>query len=119
MSENKTELVANKADRFNALLLGIIFILAGGLIFADQHHFLQTGWLWWLVFLIGVLLLTASVAQLLFSKKHNLSVAQMIWGPVFIAIGGSKISFFARWWPLILVVTGILLIIVSIRKHEQ
>ncbi len=56
MSENKTELVANKADRFKCRCCWVSFlILAGGLIFADQHHFLQTGWLWWLVFLIGVL----------------------------------------------------------------
>ncbi|MBN1543486.1 hypothetical protein JW992_15200 [candidate division KSB1 bacterium] len=119
MSESTNLQPSYKQDRLNGFILGVIFILAGSLIFADQHNWLQAGWFWWLIFLVGIVFLLESVVRLALPNYRHPSLTRIIWGPILIAVGGGKIIYLQNWWPLILIVTGVLLVISSIRKLEN
>ena len=119
MTESMNPQPGSATDRFNGFLIGIVFILTGAFIFADQHDYLEASWFWWLIFSVGVIFLIESIVRLALPRFRRLTWSRLIWGPILIAIGGSKIVYLENWWPVIFILTGILLIINALREFKR
>ena len=113
-NKNKT---ARSKDPLNGIITGIIFILAGSFIYADNQGYLFMGWFWWLIFSMGLVFLVESIIRATVVKYRKSFHASVIWGAILTAVGGFQLFDIDNWWPLILVFVGIIIILSSQKAH--
>ncbi|MBN2413864.1 hypothetical protein JXQ31_19475 [candidate division KSB1 bacterium] len=104
-------------DPLSGIITGIIFILAGSFIYADNQGYLYSGWFWWLIFSMGLVFLIESVIRATVEKYKKSFHASVIWGAILTTIGANHLFDIGNWWPLILVFIGIILILSSQKNH--
>jgi hypothetical protein len=121
MTENKQQQNTGNA-RINSashLLTGMIFILAGAFILADNMGYLDGGWFWWLVFSVGVLLMLEAAIRMQTNDLPKPCLTNLIWGAILVGIGANQIYGLDQWWPLILIGTGLIFILNALRGRTK
>ncbi len=114
ISKNKT---ARPKDPLSGIITGIIFILAGSFIYADNQGYLFSGWFWWLIFSMGLVFLIEAVIRATIVQFKKSFHASVIWGAILTTIGANQLFDIGNWWPLILVFIGIIIILSSQKIH--
>ena len=108
----------HKRDPLGGVVLGAIIILAGVLLFLDHQYYLEDGWFWWLLAGIGVIFLIEAIIRYTVTEYHRPVGGKLIAAGVLLALGGSHIYFLEEWWPLLLIITGILIVYFGIRPKS-
>ena len=106
-------------DSFSGIVTGILFVVAGALIFADKLGILEGGWFWWLVFIYGLILIGEAVARISIPKYNKPVGGKLVWGAILIAFSASQIYELENWWPLILIAAGLSMIINSLAQRKR
>ncbi|MBD3289395.1 hypothetical protein GF337_11385 [candidate division KSB1 bacterium] len=115
---DKGKITLNR-NSWNQIFFGLILIWLGSSIFLHRIDALIYGD-WWDYFLLGVgIIFFAEVfVNLFLIPDSHLLTGKLIAGAVLIALGASDIYGIHEWWPLILIVMGIL-ILLSSREAEN
>jgi len=117
-TKRKRETKAKRhSDPLSGIITGIIFILAGSLIYADNQGYLFMGWFWWLIFSMGLVFLAEAVIRATVVQYKKSFHTCLIWGGILTALGSLVLFDIGNWWPLILVFIGIVLILSSQKAH--
>jgi len=116
ISEHKCKTAKSK-DPSSGIITGIIFILAGVFIYADNQGYLFTGWFWWLILSMGIVYLIETIIRVTVEQFKKSFHASLIWGTILTTVGISQFYNIENWWPLILVVVGVVVILSSQRNH--
>ena len=106
-------------DSFSGIVTGILFVVAGALIFADKLGILEGGWFWWLVFIYGLILIGEAVARISIPKYNKPVGGKLVWGAILVAFSASQIYELENWWPLILIAAGLSMIINSLAQRKR
>lgn len=109
--------VKARKNSLGHLLTGMIFILAGCFILADNMGYLDEGWFWWLIFSVGALLMLEAVIRMLANDQHRPCVTNMVWGAILIGIGANQIYGLDQWWPMILIGVGLIFILNAVKNR--
>ena len=111
--ENEEESLEEKfrRDPFAAIFFGLMAILAGAFFFLARQGYIEWDD-WWAYFLLGlgVVFIVEALARQAVPAHRRPILGRLIAGLVLICIGGSTIYGLSDWWPLIIVVVGILLV---------
>ncbi len=90
------------------IVLGVLFLLAtfGHISWGD----------WWAYFLVGlgIILIIDVVIRSVVPEYQQDPTGKLIGGVVLIIIGGAFIFGFTRWWPLIIIAVGVVIIFTSL-----
>jgi hypothetical protein len=97
---------------FHGLFLGLTLILLGTLFLLNQLGQL-TGNTWWQVLLIGlgVISIINGLVRYRHSEYRWFSYGRFVTGIVLVLIGTLLILGFSQWWPLALVIAGVVLLL--------
>lgn len=117
--QENTKTEKPKKDSISHLLTGMIFILAGAFIFADNMGYLDGGWFWWLVFSVGVLLMLEAVVRTISNGSAKPSLTNLVWGVILVGIGANQIYGLDQWWPMILIGIGLIFILNGLRETRR
>ena len=94
------------------LFWGLLLITLGILFFGDKQ-----GWFsndtWWQYLLIGIgaCFILDGLINLAFVQAHHDTTSKFIPGIILICIGLAFVYGFDRWWPLVLVAAGVIILI--------
>ena len=102
-------------DHWNTLLAGLLFIIAGALIYADNEGIIFD-WFWWFVLAWGGLLWLKAVLVLATAHSGRSVLAPFIWGAILIGFSLHQIFWLEEWWPLALIVIGLGIIVNAYRR---
>lgn len=106
-------------DPFSGIITGVLFVIAGALIFADKLDILEGGWFWWLIFAYGIILIGESVYRLSVPRYSRPVGGRLIWGAILVAFSASQIYELENWWPLILIAAGVAMIVNSVVSRKR
>jgi hypothetical protein len=109
-----------RRDPFSAIFVGLILIWIGALWFLRAEEILVSGewWQWFLVGLGGIFILDRLIRYA--SPVHRRPVfGRILLGLILIAIGVSFIYGVETWWPLIVVIVGIAVIVYAIQRARK
>jgi hypothetical protein len=109
-----------KHDPLSGMTGGLILILLGILFFMAQLDYIH--WSnWWAYFLIGLgaIFILESVIRIFYPQYGRRVTGKLIAGAILIVIGAANVFGMVIWWPLILIVVGIFIIINSVQKSDQ
>lgn len=96
----------------NQVFFGLIIIWVGLSIFLNKINYLIYGnWIDYLIVGIGVIFYVQVIVFLLITRNNHLLTGKLIAGTIFIALGGRDIYGIHEWWPLLLIVMGIIIIL--------
>ena len=107
-------------DTHSTLFFGLVVILAGILLFLKFQGIMGWGD-WWTYFLLGtgcIIMLDAMVSYASRAKKKLVS-GKVFWGLILICVGACKAYGLEGWWPLLIVVMGILIIVSGFEKARK
>lgn len=101
----------------SAMRAGLLFIVAGSLIYASQQGFVRD-WFWWFTLCWGASLLI-EVAIKLNYKRHRASITSpLVWGTILTGFSCYQLYDFEEWWPLALIVIGAGIILKSVYRDS-
>ncbi len=118
-SETKAPTTYRYHDSFSGIVTGILFVVAGALIFADKVGMLEGGWFWWLVFAYGIILIGEAVARMSIPKYNKPVGGKLVWGAILVAFSASQLYELENWWPLILIAAGVAMIANSLSQRRK
>ena len=106
---------------WSAIGWGLIFILAGILIFADNKGWTPGG-VGWLYFAIGLggIFIIGFLARYLANRSHPWSgFGGLMVGIALVYIGVAFLYGFGDWWPLVLIPIGVAFLVKGIWRHSS
>ena len=105
-------------DPLSGILVGFILMTAGVIFYLYEQNVIYE-WLWWFLFVIGILLVIDVVIRL-FISKYRYSIGGRFIGAVFVLIiSGGNLFNIDHWWPFLLIAAGIGIIYNSLRQHPE
>ncbi|MFQ6016474.1 MAG: hypothetical protein ACE5NP_13645 [Anaerolineae bacterium] len=107
-------------DPLGGVVLGFILILAGGVFFLVTNQTLtwDTAWGYFLLG-VGVILLLEVLIRYTMPEYRRPIFGRLIFGVILVLIGGSGIVGIEEWWPLLLIVIGVLVIIGALTQSRR
>lgn len=109
-----------RRDPFAAILLGLIIIWAGALWGLRSQAIIVSGewWQWFIVGLGGIFILDRLIRYP--SPIHRRPMfGRILFGAILIGVGVSLIHGIETWWPLIVAVVGVAVVIYGIRMATK
>ena len=97
---------------------GMLFIIAGVLIYASQQHLLRD-WFWWFVAGWGLLLLCEGGIRTSVTHSIKPAVSLFIWGALLTGFSLHQLYRFEEWWPMILIVVGLVIVVNSLENQDS
>ena len=107
-------------DPFSALFFGLIVILAGVFLLLAARDIIEWGD-WWAYFFLGIgcILIIEAFARYASPAHRRPIFGKVFLGLILVCIGGSNIYGLEEWWPLTLIVVGILIIIYGMTRTRK
>jgi hypothetical protein len=102
-----------------ALFWGLLLILVGALLFANN-----LGWLsgeWWQYFLIGlggIFIIDAAVRFVTKTFRWG-AYGRLVAGIILVLVGLAFLYGLSKWWPLLLVAVGVVILIAAIFRRNK
>ena len=102
------------------LFWGLLLITLGILFFGEKQ-----GWFsndtWWQYLLIGIgsCFILDGIINLAIVQSHHDIISKFIPGIILICIGLAFVYGFDRWWPLVLIAAGVIILISVFIRHRQ
>ena len=84
---------------------GLLFIIAGCLIFASREGYIYE-WFWWFLLSWGAILWVEIFIRLNVSRYKSSIVSPLIWGTILVGFSVHQIYGMEEWWPLALIAIG-------------
>lgn len=106
-------------DPLGGIVFGAIVILAGVLIFADRQYYLDGGWFWWLLAGVGVIFLIEAIVRYAMPEYRRPVGGKLAAAVILLAIGASNIYGLEDWWPLLLIVAGVVIIFYGLQAKRE
>ena len=104
-------------DSLSRIFFGVIIIWLGiSFLLVNQNYYYWFDW--WAYFLLGlgIIFLIEAVIYLVRPELSRSYMGNLIAGVVLTALGAINIYGMSEWWPMILVIVGIIIILVSVQK---
>jgi hypothetical protein len=108
-----------KYDRYSGLTGGLILILFGILFLLATRHYIH--WYdWWAYFLLGLgaIFILDFIVRSVTARGQQVQNGKLVAGAILMAIGAAHIFGMVSWWPLILIVVGLVLLLGSLKKSS-
>ena len=108
-----------KNDRYSGVTGGLILILLGTLFLLATQHYIH--WYdWWAFFLLGLgaIFILDFIVRTVTAHGRPVQNGKLVAGAILIAIGAAHIFGMVSWWPLILIVVGLVLLLGSLKKSS-
>jgi hypothetical protein len=99
---------------------GLVLILIGVLVFADNKGWLQggTGWLYFVIGLGGIFII-GFLARYGFSQSNRWnSFGGLVVGMCLVYIGAAFLYGFGDWWPLVLIPVGVGILVKALWQNK-
>ena len=103
----------------SGLLPGLILILIGVLFLLSNYGLLRGEWWQYFLVALGVIFLVEAWIQYINSATRRPRIGRIIAGLVLITVGLIFLFDATQWWPLILIVIGIILSVQFIVKRKM
>ena len=107
-------------DSLRRIFFGVIIIWLGLSFLLMEHGYFYSGE-WWSYFLLGLGIIFLAEAIIRISqpeyKRHY--TGKIIAGVILVAIGAGSIYSMEKWWPLILIAVGIIIILLSVQQKNK
>jgi hypothetical protein len=100
---------------------GLVFILIGALIFADNQGWIKNGAGWW-YFVIGLggIFIIGFLARFLTRNTNRWSsFGGLVVGACLIYVGLAFLYGFADWWPLVLIPVGVGILVKALWSNKS
>ena len=109
-----------KDDPVSGITGGLIIILLGVVFLLTTLDYISWGD-WWAYFLLGlgVILILDGVIRISSPSFYQPSTGKFIGGSILVVIGAAHVFGWFTWWPLILIVVGLILVVTSLRKATR
>lgn len=101
---------------FGTLRAGLLFIIAGSLIYASQQGYIRD-WFWWFTLSWGISLLIEVVIKLNIQRYRASIISPLIWGTILVGFSCHQIYGLEEWWPLALIAIGTGIILKGVRTN--
>jgi peptidoglycan/LPS O-acetylase OafA/YrhL len=109
-----------RKDPFSALFFGLIVISAGVFLLMAARGIIEWGDWWAYLFLaIGCILIIDAFARYAVPARRRPIFGKVFFGLILICIGGSNIYGLEEWWPLILIIVGVLIIVYGMTRTRK
>jgi hypothetical protein len=107
-------------DPVSGITGGLIIILLGVVFLLTTLDYISWGE-WWAYFLLGLglILIVDGLVRVSSRPYHRHVTGKFIGGAVLIIIGASHIFGMASWWPLVLIVVGVVIVVSSLLKGNR
>ena len=99
---------------FIVIWLGVVLYLENRGIF-DWHE----SWVWYFLFGLGVIFLIEVVVRALLPEFRTGVSGKLIAAVVLMLLGAWKITGLGDWWPVLLIIAGVVIILHGIKQHSQ
>ena len=106
-------------DPLSGIIFGAIVILLGVLLFVDRQYYLDGGWLWWFLAGIGIIFLVEAMIRYAMPEHRRPMGGKLVWAVILLAIGASNIYSLEEWWPLLLIIAGIVIIFSGLQAKRE
>jgi hypothetical protein len=106
-------------DPLGGILFGAIVILAGVLLFVDHQYYLEGGWFWWFLAGIGVIFLIEAMVRYAMPEYRRPIGGKLVAAVILLAIGASNIYGLEDWWPVLIIVAGIVIIFYGLQARKE
>ena len=94
---------------------GILFIIAGCLIFASREGYIYE-WFWWFLLSWGAIQLIEVFIRLNVNRYKSSITSPLIWGILLVGFSVHQIYGLEEWWPLALIAIGTGIILQGLRR---
>jgi hypothetical protein len=107
-------------DPVSGITGGLIIILLGVVFLLTTLDYISWGE-WWAYFLFGLGLILIVDGLVRVSSRAYLrhATGKFIGGAVLVIIGASHIFGMASWWPLVLIVVGVVIVVSSLLRGNR
>jgi hypothetical protein len=107
-------------DPVSGITGGLIIILLGVVFLLTTLDYISWGD-WWAYFLLGLglILIVDGLVRVSSRAYQQYATGKFIGGGVLIIIGASHIFGMVSWWPLILIVVGVVIVVSSLLKSTK
>ena len=103
---------ARQSRPFHGLYYGLVLILLGGLLLANQQGWISgNAWWQWLLIGLGAISIINGLVQYRAPEYHHSRRHKFVWGAVLIALGVIFLLGFSNWWPIVLIGAGVAVIL--------
>ncbi|MGD2249351.1 MAG: hypothetical protein PVF58_13165 [Candidatus Methanofastidiosia archaeon] len=102
-------------DPLGGVMFGLILIIAASIyIFKDR----LTVEPWWALIIaaIGCVLLLEALVRSVKAEYRRPSLGKAVWGIIFIAVGMGIVYGFEEFWPVIIIVAGVIILLYYLRQ---
>jgi hypothetical protein len=99
---------------------GLVLILIGVLVFADNKGWLQggTGWLYFVIGLGGIFIIGFLARYWLNQSNRWNSFGGLVVGVCLVYIGAAFLYGFGYWWPLVLIPVGVGILVKALWRNK-
>lgn len=107
-------------DPISSIFWGLILVVLGGSLYLSARGLVGWG-AWWAYFLLGLgcIFVIEWVLRLAMPAYRRAGMGKLVTGLILACIGAANIFSLRPWWPLILVVLGIVVVISGIRRARH
>lgn len=107
-------------DPVSGIFFGLIVILVGVLLLLAKMEYIP--WYnWWAYLLtgLGILFLLEVVVRASQPTYRRPYLSKLIAGTVLIAIGAGNIYGFVHWWPVVIIIAGVIILIHGLAGRKR
>jgi hypothetical protein len=103
---------------FSGIFPGLLLILLGVLFFLTTQGTLSWN-RWWQYFLVGLgaIFLIEAIVRYATGSERGFSLGRIIAGLVLISVGASFLFNMVTWWPIILIVVGLVILVAALFRR--
>ena len=108
-------------DFLSGIFFGFIVIWLGVVLYLENREFfdLHASWVWYFLFGLGVIFLIEVVVRTLLPEYRFGMSGKLISAVVLMLLGAWKITGLGDWWPILLIIAGVVIILHGVRQHSQ
>jgi phosphatidylserine synthase len=107
-------------DPVSAILAGVFLVLLGVLLFlANQGIVSWDKWWQYLIIGIGIILLIDSLIRYRTDSSRGLRIGRLVAAIILIGVGVAFLLGNVTWWPLVIIVVGVAIIIGALMRPRQ
>jgi hypothetical protein len=110
----------NYRDRVGRLFFGLTIIWLGVSFLLREHNFLyHSNWWTYFVFGLGIIFIAEAIVRMIRPEFKRPYLGKMIAGSILVALGASNIYGMQDWWPVILIVAGAAIILLTFQRKNE
>lgn len=120
MAEEPTNHEKRRHDPISTIVWGLILVVLGGSLYLPAQDLVGWGE-WWAYFLLGLgsIFVIEWRLRLAMPAYRRAGMGKLVAGLILVGIGAANIFSFKPWWPLILVVIGVGMVVHGIRRARR